>query len=546
MVKMLQPTSRTLLYLVIIFAVICFAVAVWTYHKGKGIKFFCAAILSGTLFTGAIALQINTTRGYIHSWAEIPALIGAQRPQTISLDRVEISADSERKQDDSAENLAKYKLNFTPVTDPKLIGDGFTGEYLQAKFSGPVSHVEQPVRVWLPNHWREMEHLKVVIFLHGFPSNPPYTQVALGVGKQLGAQIARGEVEPTIIVFPEIRPDDQEPDCVDVQGRPRIGSFVIDDVREMVKANFPVSADRADWAISGNSAGAYCAGLLGGLYPQYFADSIILSGYDDPQLGALNQLNRADRHKFYVSNVIGNIATPLRVYNYAAGDDADARLLSERIAKLNNENVTVTNVYDPQGSHNWKSWYRAFPDAMAWFAPTTAYAAANSEQIAADHAIGGPASWATKIKIEQIEATYLLVLVCWLGVLFWHFAGRRIWLQSRISLSTARHIAQLEQSNSALASPRSNLDSTQPRFGTSPAAAADLGASNQEIPAQTQQQMVYSQQSRTKWAKWLSAFCATGISVGLLAGGYALLINQKMGTISNLSNVTAIVQLLGF
>lgn len=503
---MLQPTSRVLLSFGLILAIASFIGSVTLYRSGKGVKFFCSAIFSAALILGTIGLQINSEREYIQTWSELPALISGEKDQPISLARIETFAKENHKTNKQAPDSSKYKVEFTPVTDSKLIGAGFTGEYLETKFSGPSSNITQPVRVWLPENWRELENLKVVVFLHGYPSNPPYAQVSLGVGKQLGGQIARDEVEPTIVVFPEIRPDDHEPDCIDIQGRPQIGSFIIEDVLQMVKANFPVSDNRADWAISGNSAGAYCAGLLAGLYPKSFGASIILSGYDDPQLGLLKNLSRSDQRKFYLSTVIGNSKAPLRVYNYAAGNDQDSRLLAQRIAQIDNANVSVTNVYSPQGSHSWESWYQAFPDALAWFAPTKTYHATSVQQLRADHIIGGAESWATRIKIEYLEVLFFIFATIWLAFLIWHFIGDRTWRKWRIETSTAAKRSACEKLSEL-----------------------NTGSNTQLARSST----------------WISAILASTVTVVLICVGCGLMINQEMGTISNLSNLTAFVQLLG-
>ncbi|WP_353066749.1 alpha/beta hydrolase [Arcanobacterium hippocoleae] len=316
-----------------------------------------------------LALQINVTGGYVKNWREIPALLGWSGNQEISLTDVKLPSEQERIPIPKSEIDPGYRTSFREITDPKLRGAGFRGTYLETNFHGLESDISQPVRIWLPENWEQAKELKVIIFLHGFPSNPHLAQANLGIGRQLGKLVAAEKISPTMIVFPEIRPDEKEPDCLDIAGRPAIATFIVRDVVQMVKANFPVSQQREDWAITGNSAGAYCAGLLAGVYPANFGSAIILSGYDQPLLGALKYLPPKDRQEYRISEIFRNSDLPVRIYNYWAGNDRDAKELAARISAVNNPQLAMTNVYDADGSHNWRAWSRAFPDAVKWFAP---------------------------------------------------------------------------------------------------------------------------------------------------------------------------------
>ncbi|XCB30021.1 alpha/beta hydrolase-fold protein [Arcanobacterium hippocoleae] len=393
-----------------------FAVAALMYRRKYGIKFMISAVLSAALCVAAAGIQINIAREYIKSWSELPALIGISTSAAANFAKVHVpDIEIQELSFDNPESN-KYKLDLKNIANTK-----FGGQYLETIFTGPSSGISQPVRIWLPRGWNNLQNLKVLIFLHGFPSNPPLTMDNLGVDKQLSELIAQNQVAPTIMVFPEIRPDNQEPDCTDIDGRPKVGSYVINDLVNMVKANFPVSANRNDWAISGNSAGAYCAGLLAGLYPQRFGSAIILSGYDNPELGRLAKSHPDIQQQYTVSKNIAQTRLPLRIYNFAAGNDRDALELKRNIEKVDNSQVDITNVYYHSGAHNWKSWHKAFPDALKWFAPASKISAAKKLQQNIDHSLEAEHNWLSKVTIGHIHTAYIIFCVLWTIFLIRYF-----------------------------------------------------------------------------------------------------------------------------
>lgn len=524
---MISPTSRSLFYITLILCVVFFLSAVVAYRYKKSLRFLFSTILSVVMLLGTFGLQINIARNYVHSWAEIPALLGLNKNTEIPLENIEIPQKNEKNIAQSskiADQKQDYKINFTKVTDPNFLGDGFTGEYFETVFKGPKSHIQQPVRIWAPNGWQNLTNMKVVLFLHGYPSNPEFAARSLGIGKQLGAQIASQKVAPTMVVIPEIRPDQHEPDCVDVKNRPKIATFVVEDIVNLVKTNFPVSHKRADWAISGNSAGAYCAGLLAGIYEETFGNSIILSGYNNPQLGTLKYLSRENQQRFNLSAVFGDAKLPMNIYNFSAGNDKDAKILSESIREVKNPLIKITNVYDENGSHNWKTWYRAFPDAMDWFA------SANKNNFAQqkdkpDHRIGGPATIATKISIEYLEIAYLTILIIWLIFLIRYFGN----------LKKIKRFFQKEKAASAFLGDNSSDSSS-----------AEISQAKSLNSQEFAEKRAYRNKINWVFRRWVAAFFASTFTVLLLTCGVGVLVNQKMGTISNLSNITALLQLFGF
>ncbi|MGJ9461477.1 alpha/beta hydrolase [Actinotignum sp. GS-2025g] len=244
----------------------------------------------------------------------------------------------------------EWKADFTPA------GHGVVGTV----FRGPESGLELPVWVYLPPDYSPERTYRVIVMIQGFPSQ---TEKIPGV---LDLEHTMPESAPdTIMVVPSLNVDNQQPDCVDLSGRPAVGTWVNRDIVQMVRKNFSVSADRRDWAIAGASYGGWCAPVLGLYNPQTFASVISFSGYNVPVIG----LTQAPglREQFTVTNLMKKASWPQSMYFTGTRTDNDPVELARGLEEVKNPRLKTTVHLDPNGGHSWDTWKKQLPGALDWW-----------------------------------------------------------------------------------------------------------------------------------------------------------------------------------
>jgi len=118
----------------------------------------------------------------------------------------------------------------------------------------------------------------VVIMMMGQPGNPTLG-ATLDALHSLGTE--RLDDAPFVLVVDQIGAIDKNPPCSNTSAG-QLETFLAEDVPNWVKAELPVSHDRADWAIAGFSHGGECAAYLGATHPDLWANVIDISGPDKP------------------------------------------------------------------------------------------------------------------------------------------------------------------------------------------------------------------------------------------------------------------------
>ncbi|UQA94629.1 alpha/beta hydrolase [Streptomyces halobius] len=151
---------------------------------------------------------------------------------------------------------------------------------------GKESGFTGKVWVWAPKEYYEERYRKsafpVLIALPGGPGYPMnyWMGTDLKLQSTISELAAQGKSKPFIVVMPVLNPDaDHYYDGSDIPGRPKMGTWMSDDVPDLVKANFRTYASRDGWAFMGSSSGGF-VGLKQVLqHPDRFK-AVIASGPD--------------------------------------------------------------------------------------------------------------------------------------------------------------------------------------------------------------------------------------------------------------------------
>ncbi|MGP8300944.1 alpha/beta hydrolase [Streptomyces inhibens] len=151
---------------------------------------------------------------------------------------------------------------------------------------GKKSGFTGKVWVWAPEEYYEERYrnsaFPVLIALpggRGYPLNY-WTRPDLKLQRTLADLTALGRSKPFLLVMPVLNPDKAHYyDGSDIPGQPKMGTWLSDDVPDLVKANFRTFTGRDGWAFMGSSSGGF-AGLKQVLqHPDRFK-AVIASGPD--------------------------------------------------------------------------------------------------------------------------------------------------------------------------------------------------------------------------------------------------------------------------
>ncbi|MFF4168685.1 alpha/beta hydrolase [Streptomyces sp. NPDC001744] len=120
------------------------------------------------------------------------------------------------------------------------------------------------VWVWAPPQYFEPRYahsgFPVLVALpggHGYPVNY-WRSPAIGLHSAISRWSREGKSLPFIVAMPVLNPDARHYyDGSDIPGRPRMGTWIAEDIPDFVRANFRTFASRDGWAFMGSSSGGF-------------------------------------------------------------------------------------------------------------------------------------------------------------------------------------------------------------------------------------------------------------------------------------------------
>lgn len=247
------------------------------------------------------------------------------------------------------------------------------GGVVETTWTGPVSGVEEQVKVVLPSGYKpdDGRTYAVIEALHGYPGRPDSMIDGLDSPDALQKAIDAGRIPRSIFVIPSLDVDDNEPDCANIQGRPAVGTWAAQEIPHMVQASFPnVTTDRNGWMIMGISAGAYCTGWTAVESNDTFGSAGILSSYDAPIEGELSSSGSRILKAYTLSNLVAAHQPEQATRFYVMGAQDDRLGSAETAWKLADvvaEPSSVTTDTPETGGHGWPLWMERFDTMLKWW-----------------------------------------------------------------------------------------------------------------------------------------------------------------------------------
>jgi len=210
----------------------------------------------------------------------------------------------------------------------------------------------------------------VLVGLHGWVGDPQSLVTGIASPQRLQEAISAGRIPPSILVFPSLNVDGGQPDCVNIAGRPAVGTWTAEEIPRMIQATFPnVTTQRAGWMIMGISAGAYCAARTAYDVPERFGAVGVMSSYDLPGEGSLAHSGKTLQAQNGLSTMLGQRKPDgMRFYVLGAQDDSSgaaraAWFMDDAVRKP--DSLTVDT--PATGGHSWVLWNGYFPSLLTWW-----------------------------------------------------------------------------------------------------------------------------------------------------------------------------------
>ena len=310
-------------------------------------------------------LLINRPMHYVRTVGDV---IEAASPRTQVVSRVTPLPEASAY---DAAPASAWKASFHDA------GDGSQ----EATWTGPVSGITLPVRVIVPSGYRpdDGRTYNVIEGIHGWVGDPQSLVTGMASPKRLQEAIDAGRIPPSILVFPSLNVDGGQPDCVNIAGRPAVGTWTAEEIPRMIQATFPnVTTQRAGWMIMGISAGAYCAARTAYDVPQRFGAVGVMSSYDLPGEGSLAHSGKTLQAQNGLSTMLGKRKPDgMRFYVLGAQDDSSgaaraAWFMDDAVRKP--DSLTVDT--PASGGHSWTLWNNYFPSLLTWWGSDPAVFAA--------------------------------------------------------------------------------------------------------------------------------------------------------------------------
>ncbi|MEU1825075.1 alpha/beta hydrolase-fold protein [Streptomyces abikoensis] len=320
------------------------------------------------VIAGASVVTLGLIAWPVMSYYEIP-------PFTDKGDAISFGGSGDGKNGDQAPG-SKAQMPLGPKAGFKISGtvpeDGT--KIAVTTYKGKKSGFEGKVWVWAPKEYDDPKYAKsgfpVLIALPGGAGYP--NNYWMGTDLKLEASISKwaqeGKSLPFIIAMPVLNPEnhDKDPkdpkaglywDGSDIPGQLKMGTWLTEDVPQLVKENFRTIKSRDGWAFMGSSTGA-SAGLKSVLQKPDQFKAVIASGPDivpDSRLWAGHEKEKADNNSDVLAQRLIAKKGPEVYLAFQVGSNEPVKPPIDRfLAKYGNNKGPIKTKYriNVGGEHN--------------------------------------------------------------------------------------------------------------------------------------------------------------------------------------------------
>ncbi|GAA1172373.1 alpha/beta hydrolase-fold protein [Streptomyces hebeiensis] len=359
-------TSRKVLALAVLLAVLLFVATVWLWPRLA--RRTPRAVLGrvGLLFAtqlalfAAVGLAANKSFLFYGSWAD---LFGQEQGLGSVVDH----------------GAGGANMTVLETRKPPVPGGGrpsVSGRLQKIVISGPASGIDSTAYVYLPpEYFRpqfERRHFPATVVLTGYPGVADNLLKGLNYPATAWQLAQEGKVQPMVLVMlrPTVAPP-RDTECVDIPGGPRTETFFAEDLPRVISKTYRVGSGPRHWGIIGNSTGGYCALKVALHHPDRYAAGAGLSAYykaaEDPTTGDLFHGKQDLRHRADLLWSLDHLPrgrTSLLVTSSRKGE-GNLAATQAFIGKVKAP-AHVSSIILDSGGHNFNTWRREIPPALEW------------------------------------------------------------------------------------------------------------------------------------------------------------------------------------
>ncbi|MFC7303801.1 alpha/beta hydrolase [Streptomyces monticola] len=244
---------------------------------------------------------------------------------------------------------------------------------------GKKSGFKGKVWVWAPKEYSDPKYAKsgfpVMIALPGgpgFPTNYWMSDSGLHLESSIEKWVQEGKSKPFLLAMPVLNPHTDEGglywDGSDIPGQPKMGTWLTEDVPDLMKQNFRTLKSRDGWSFMGSSSGGF-AGLKAVLkHPDKFK-TVIASG---PDIVPDSPLWHGDRQAMAANNpeelskklIAAKGPDVYLAFQYGTNEKNEKKKVDKYLATYGNKGPVHTHLQVIQGGdHNAKSYLRGMDES---------------------------------------------------------------------------------------------------------------------------------------------------------------------------------------
>ncbi|MCE7551800.1 alpha/beta hydrolase [Streptomyces thermodiastaticus] len=364
-------TSRKVLALAVLCAVVLFAATVWLWPRlarrsWRAVTGRVVMLLATQLSVFVcVGLAANQAFGFYANWAD---LFGQETDEGVVVEHAAGGAADGRLQ-----VVGTQKVMAAGASLPRL-----SGQIQKVGIEGRRTGIVTPAYVYLPPEYFQPQYrtrtFPVAVVLTGYPGTAQALISKLEYPRTAHDLAKKGRMQPMVLVMlrPTLAPP-RDTECVDVPGGPQTETFFAEDLPEAVLSHYRVGRGAGSWGIIGDSTGGYCALKLAMHHPGRYTVGVGLSAYYkapiDPTTGDLFHGNTNLRNRADLMWSIHHLPAPetsLLVTSSRHGE-RDYKSTLEFIDAVKATNKTrISSIILDSGGHNFTTWKREIPPALEW------------------------------------------------------------------------------------------------------------------------------------------------------------------------------------
>ncbi|MDJ0461671.1 alpha/beta hydrolase-fold protein [Streptomyces sp. H27-C3] len=362
-------TSNKVLALAVLLAVALFVATIWLWPRlaGRGWRSVLGRVglllVTQVLLFASVGFAANKSFLFYGSWGD---LFGQETEMGVVVDHSAGGKD--------IKVLGTQAVDVPGGSTPRV-----GGQIQKIVVAGRKSMMDSPGYVYLPPEYFQPKYAKKTfpasVVLTGYPGTAENLLEGLRYPKTAYTQVKTGKMQPMILVMmrPTVAPP-RDTECADVPGGPQTETFFAEDLPRAISGSYRVGTQPRNWGFMGNSTGGYCALKIAMHHPDTFAASAGLSAYyraaDDATTGDLFGGSKALRHR---SDLLwsldhakpGALARSSFLVTSSKSGEGNLRNTLKFINRVPAP-ARVSSITLDSGGHNFNTWRREIPPALAW------------------------------------------------------------------------------------------------------------------------------------------------------------------------------------